>query len=91
MYLSQDKNKNIDGMFFVDKIKILKNNSAFSAMFDTAKANYSPEKYSAFLDKVLPQAELIAIRVYEKDELLGYLSGDQITFEGENKNTKNSF
>lgn len=91
IYLSQDKDKNINGMFFIDKLKILKYNSQFSAMFEIAEQNLTPEQYSAFVDQVLSISELFGIHVYEGNELLGTISNTATESTTENKVTKNSF
>ena len=83
-YLSQDKNKNVNGMFFVDKLKILKYNSQFSAMFDIAKQNLSVQENEIFQQEILSRAELYAIRIYQGNEFLGFLSEDQTSFESQN-------
>ena len=90
-YLSQDKNRNINGMFFVDKLKIIKYNSQFSAMFEIANKILPIQEYFGFVSSVLSRAELFAIRIYQGDEFLGLLSEGQTEFEDVNSQTKNSF
>ena len=74
IYLSQDKEMNVNGAFVVDKLEILKNLSAYSFLFKNAKQVLSAAKYKAFVNDMSQRAVLDKLLIYEGNKLLGQIT-----------------
>ena len=72
IFLSQDKEWNINGFFGVDKKNLVKNSSAMPFLLENA-AKVAPDT----LEQMLRAAELKLLTIHEDNKLLGTLEGNK--------------
>jgi len=77
IFLSQDKELDVQGTFLIDKNNIVKGECAMPFLFTNIKNKYkSTQQQKAVTDSLLNQANLLFLNIYEGNNLLGTLTSD---------------